>query len=248
MTTPSASTLRLLLAAALLLTLLGASSAAASGDGQPPLCPPPAKPLSSGPVVVQGWVINHRELPVDGARTPSPLAVNAVAPDGATVTAAVRADGYFQLTLTPTVWNFQMQLPADWDGIVPVAARAGLAQTGCTPLAGNSQPYLIVFKIRRLFDVTALKWEELPAGTVQPGADWRITFQPVRDPFAVQQVRTTDASGAATATLTPGTWSIYETARYGWAPVTPAAVSITLDQYAPPGAMDPVVFKNRQVH
>ena len=33
-----------------------------------------------------------------------------------------------------------------------------------------------------------------------------------------------------------------------WTPLTPAAVSITLDQYAPPGAMDPVVFKNRQTH
>lgn len=248
MTTPIASTLRAFLLAALLLTLLGAPGVAASGDGQPPLCPPPAKPLSSGPVVVQGWVINHRELPVDGTRTPSPLQVNAVAPDGTTVTAAVAADGYFQLTLTPTVWNFQMQLPADWDGIVPLAARAGLAQTGCTPLPGNNQPYLIVFKIRRLFDVTALKWEELATGTVQPGAGWRLTFQPVHDPFAILQVKTTDASGAATATLTPGTWTIYETARSGWTPVTPAAVSITLDQYAPPGAMDPVVFKNRLVH
>lgn len=248
MTTPLASTLRLFLLAALVLTLVGAPSAAASGDGQPPLCPPPAKPLGSGPVVVHGWVINHRELPVDGTRTPVPLAIQAVAPDGATVTAAVGADGYFQLTLTATVWDFQMQLSADWDGIVPMTARAGLAQTGCTPLAGRSDPYLIVFKIRRLFDVTALKWEELPAGAVQPGPGWRITYQPVGDPFAVQQVRTTDATGAATATLTPGMWTIYETARSGWAPVTPAAVSITLDQYAPPGAMDPVVFKNRQVH
>jgi hypothetical protein len=241
------TTVRFLLLAALTLALLGAPGASASEDA-PPLCPAPAKPLAGGPVVVQGWVINHRELPVDGTRTPAPLAVTAVAPDGTVVTADVASDGYFQLSLTPDVWNFQMQLPADWDGIVPVAARAGLAQTGCTPLPGNSQPYLIVFKIRRLFDVTALKWEESPTGTVQPGVGWRITFQPVRDPFAVLQVRTTDTSGAARATLTPGAWTLYETARYGWAPVTPAAISITLDQYAPPGAMDPVVFKNRQMH
>jgi hypothetical protein len=242
-----ASTVRLVLLAALTLTLLGAPGVFASGD-DPPLCPAPVKALAGGPVVVHGWVINHRELPVNGTRTPAPLAVSAVASNGALATAAVASDGYFQLNLTPDVWNFQMQLPADWDGIVPIAERAGLAQTGCTPLPGRSQPYLIVFKIRRLFDVTALKWEELPNGTVQPGAGWRITFQPVRDPFAVLQVRTTDANGAATATLTPGTWTLYETARHGWAPVTPAAISITLDQYAPPGAMDPVVFKNRQAH
>jgi hypothetical protein len=243
----SALTMRLFLLAVLTLTLIGAPGVAASGDA-PPLCPAPAKALASGPVVVHGWVINHRELPVDGSRTPSPLAVTAVASDGAVVTTPVASDGYFQLTLTPNVWNFQMQLPADWDGIVPIAERAGLAQTGCTPLAGNKQPYLIVFKIRRLFDVTALKWEDLPNGMVQPGPGWRITFQPVRDPFAVVQTRTTDVNGAATATLTPGMWTIYETGRRGWTPVTPAAVSITLDQYALPGAMDPVVFKNRQVH
>jgi hypothetical protein len=88
----------------------------------------------------------------------------------------------------------------------------------------------------------------MPNGAVQPGAGWRITFQPVRDPFAVQQVKTTGVEGAAAASLTPGVWTIYETGRSGWTPVTPAAVTITLDQYAPPGALDPVVFKNRRVH
>lgn len=248
MHTRVASTVRWVLLAALLWGLAGASGAAASGDGPPAPCPAPAKPLAGGPAVVHGWVINHRELPVDGTRTPSPLAVSAVAPDGAVVSAPVGRDGYFRLELTPDVWDFQMQLPADWDGIAPLAARAGLASTGCTPLAGSAHPYLILFKIRRLFDVTALKWEEAPNGTVQPGQGWRITFQPVRDPFAVLQTRPTDANGAATATLTPGAWTIYETGRRGWTPVTPAAVSITLDQYAPPGAMNPVVFKNRRMH
>lgn len=241
-----ASTLRLILLGALMLTLLGAPGVSASGD-EPPLCPAPAKALAGGPVVVQGWVINHRELPVDGTRTPAPLVIAAVASSGVAVSAPVASNGYFRLDLTPDVWDFQLQLPDGWDGIVPVAGRAGLTLTGCTPLPGSSQPYLIVFKIRRLFDVTALKWEESPSGTVQPGAGWRITFQPLRDPFAVLQVRSTDASGAATATLTPGTWTIYETGRSGWTPVTPAAVTITLDQYAPPGALDPVVFKNRQM-
>jgi hypothetical protein len=241
------STARLVLLAALTLGLLGASGVSASGDA-PPLCPAPDKPLGSGPVVVHGWVINHRELPVDGTRTPSPLALTAVASDGTTLSTAVAMDGYFQFNLSPNVWDFQMQLPADWDGIVPVAERAELARTGCTPLAGSPQPYLIVFKIRRLFDVTALKWEDLPNGTVRPGEGWRITFQPARDPFAILQASTTDVNGAATATLTPGTWTIYETARRGWAPVTPSVLSITLDQYALPGALDPVVFKNRQTH
>lgn len=239
-----ASILRFVLLAALLLTPV---TAAASGDG-PTSCPASDKPLAAGPVVVQGWVINHREQPVDGGRTPAPLSITAVASDGALVNAPVASTGFFQLSLAPGVWDFQMQLPEGWDGIVPIAGRAGLAQTGCTPLPGRAQPYLIVFKIRRLFDVTALKWEEMPNGVVQPGAGWRITFQPARDPFAVQQVRTTDANGAATASLTPGVWTIYETGRGGWAPVTPAAVTITLDQYAQPGALDPVVFKNRRLH
>jgi hypothetical protein len=243
-----ATLVRISLLAALVVTGLGLAGPVAKAAAQPPLCPAAAEPLAAGPVVVQGWVINHRELPVDGTRTPAPLTLNAVASDGRQVTGPVASNGYFQLSLMPGVWDFQMQLPDGWDGIVPVAGRAGLAHTGCTPLPGRSQPYLIVFKIRRVFDVTALKWEELPHGVVQPGEGWRITFQPVRDPFAILQAQTTNASGAANATLTPGTWTIYETGRGGWAPVTPAAVSITLDQYAPPGALDPVVFKNRRLH
>jgi hypothetical protein len=240
--------LRLALLAALAVALPGLAGPLATAAAQPSLCPAAAEPLAAGPVVVQGWVINHRELPVDGTRTPAPLALSAVGSDGAQVTAPVASNGYFQLKLAPGVWDFQMQLPESWDGIVPVAARAGLARTGCTSLAGRSEPYLIVFKIRRLFDVTALKWEDLPNGVVQPGEGWRITFQPVRDPFAILQAKTTDANGAAAATLTPGTWTIYETGRRGWTAVTPAVVSITLDQYAPPGALDPVVFKNRRLH
>ncbi len=240
--------LRMTLLAAAVVASLGLAGPAVMASGSSSGCPAASEALAGGPVIVRGWVINHRELPVDGTRTPAPLVVTAIASDGALVAAPVGSDGYFQLDLTPDVWDFQMQLPADWDGIVPLAGRAGLASTGCTPLPGNAQPYLILFKIRRLFDVTALKWEELPNGVVQPGQGWRITFQPARDPFAVAQGRTTDANGAATATLTPGTWTIYETGRRGWTPLTPAAVSITLDQYAPPGAMDPVVFKNRQTH
>ena len=30
----------------------------------------------------------------------------------------------------------------------------------------------------------------------------------------------------------------------GWKPITPPSVTLVLDQYAPPGAIDPVVFKN----
>lgn len=236
-----ATIVRVLLLLALLLSVTGGL---ASADGST-TCAPADKPLAQGSVTVQGWVINHRETPVDGTRTPSPLTLTATASDGAVVTATADSSGFFKFSLTPDVWNFQMQLPADWDGIVPRATRAGLAQTGCTPLPGRSTPYLIVFKIRRLFDVTAVKWEELAGGTVQPGAGWTVTFQPVNDPFAVLRSGQTSASGTTTATLTPGSWRIYETLKSGWTPVTPSSVWITLDQYAPVGAMDPVVFKNR---
>lgn len=211
-----------------------------------PACPPPAQPLDGASATVQGWVINHRELPVDGARTSPPLQLTATSAGGATATASVGADGFFSFdNLTPDVWNFSLQLPQDWDGIVPLTPRAGLASTGCTALPGRQKPYLIVIKIRRLFDVTALKWEELADGTVRPGADWQITFKPANDPFAVKQARTTDASGAANFTVTPGAWIIYERVKPGWSPVTPPSITLRLDQYAEPGALDPVIFKNR---
>lgn len=236
----------LLLLALALSATVGIASAAPLA--QPAECAAPSEPLAGGPVVVQGWVINHREQAVDGTRTPSPLQLSATNSLGDTVTAAVASNGFFKLSLTPDTWNFAMQLPEDWDGIVPRAPRAGLAETGCTPLPGRDTPYLIVVKIRRLFDVTALKWEELADGTVQAGQGWQITYQPVNDPFAVLRKGQTDASGAMTAALTPGTWHVYETLKSGWTPVTPSGVWITLDQYAPAGAMEPVIFKNRLAH
>ena len=213
---------------------------------EPGACPVPSEPLASGPVVVQGWVINHRELTVDGTRTPSALQVNAVSSAGVMVSAPVAGNGYFKLTLAPDVWNFSLQLPADWDGIVPLAPRGGLADTGCTPLADQKSPYLIVFKIRRLIDVTARKWEELAGGAVQPGSGWQITFQPINDPFAVVQTRTTAADGTAVFTVTPGTWLVHEWYRSGWIPLTPPQVTVQFDPYSPSDARNLVVFKNRR--
>lgn len=241
-------TVRLLLLLTLAWSLAAGIASAAPAVAQPAACAAPSEPLAGGAVTVHGWVINHRELPVDGTRTPTPLMLTATSSAGATVTAPVAEDGYFKFNLTPDTWNFALQMPADWDGIVPRAPRAGLAQTGCTPLPGRETAYLIVFKIRRVFDVTALKWEELADGAVQAGQGWQVTYQPVNDPFAVKRTGHTDANGAVSAVLTPGTWTIYETLKAGWAPVTPSRVSITLDQYAPPGALPPVVFKNRQLH
>jgi LysM repeat protein len=76
--------------------------------------------------------------------------------------------------------------------------------------------------------------------------DWEITFTPVKDPFVKAQTKKTNESGAAVFTVTPGNWTISEKVKSGWKPITPSTVHLTLDQYAPPGAMDPVVFKNLQ--
>jgi hypothetical protein len=206
---------------------------------------------ANGPVVcVDGYVINHRELAVDGTKTTPSLLVDAVDATGATITVPVDSKGYFKFEKLPAGdWNFKSQLPADWEGIVPVAARGGVAETGVTALAEKKDPkdcYRIVFKIRRVFDVTVIKWEELLDGTVRPGADWEITFTPVKDPFVKAQTKKTNESGAAVFTVTPGNWTISEKVKSGWKPITPSTVHLTLDQYAPPGAMDPVVFKNLQ--
>ena len=241
----------ILLAIVLALVLTAAVPTAMAQTASPPAtepaaCPAPIEPLAGGSVVVQGWAINHRELTVDGTRTSSPLQINAISSAGAVVSAPVAANGYFKLTLVPDVWNFSLQLPADWDGIVPLAPRGGLAVTGCTPLAGQKSPYLIVFKICRLIDVTAQKWEELAGGAVQPGSGWQITFQPINDPFAVVQTRTTTADGTAVFTVTPGTWLVYEWYRSGWIPLTPPQVTLQFDPYAPSDAPNLVVFKNRR--
>lgn len=222
-----------------------AAAPAVSAEPAAPACPTRGDQLPGGPVVVQGWVINHREQPVDATRLPDGLQVDAIGSAGRVVSAPVAKNGFFKLVLAPDVWNIRMQLPADWDGIVPIAPRGGLAVTGCTPLGGQPAPYLVVFKIRRLVDVTVRKWEELANGTVQPGANWQITFQPSNDPFAVAQTRTTGTDGAALFTVTPGTWLVYEWYRAGWVPVTPPQLTIALDAYAPAEPASIVIFKNR---
>ena len=200
---------------------------------------------------VVGYVINHREQPVDGtkfdpqlsvvylaypdmAEAPASLApaaepvaaaeaMTATVPMTATevmtaVAAAMRkqlateampfpsvtvnSSGYFEIKDLPAgYWfDFGMPLPPDWEGIVPAAPRDGIAETGWTQLEGHgSKSATWSFKIRRWFDVTVLKWEEMQDGTVQRGEGWTITATPQGDPWAVKKSGKTDASGGVVA-------------------------------------------------
>lgn len=224
-------------AAAMVMLMVFAGAASAGGD----------TPTKGPYICVDGYVINHREMPVNGTKTEPPLVVEAVDSTGAAVPMNVDANGYFKFKeLAPGDYNFRLPLPTDWDGIVPKADRGGVAETGVTTFKEKDGCYRIVFKIRRLFDVTVIKWEELLDGTVRPGVDWQITFTPQGDPFVKAQTKNTDQSGGAVFTVTPGTWTVSEKVKNGWKPITPPSVKLVLDQYAPPGAMDPVVFKNLQ--
>jgi hypothetical protein len=195
-------------------------------------------------VCVDGYVINHREIVVNGTKTDPALVVEAVSASGI-YTAPVASNGYFKFKDLPEgEWIFRMQLPEGWEGIVPAAEIAGVAETTATKLDHQDACYRIIFKIRRVFGVMAVKWEELLDGTVQPGEGWTITATPVKDPFVKPQTATTDAEGRVGFTLAAGKWTLTETLKKGWKPITPSSVTILLDQYAPAGAMDPVVFKN----
>jgi hypothetical protein len=211
---------------------------------------------AKGAVCVDGYVINHREMPVDGTKTNPPLVVEAVRGANASTDAAaaavgplqasVGADGYFKFTDLPAGdWNFQLQLPEEWEGIVPAASVGGVAETGLTTFAERKGCYRIVFKVRRLIEIVVLKWEEGLDGTVTPGRGWQITVTPVKDPFVKAQTATTDESGRAGFTLTPGDWIITEKVKPGWTPITPQKLHLRLDQYSETGARPPIVFKNR---
>ncbi len=85
-------------------------------------------------ICVDGYVINHRELAVDGTKTTPPLYVEAVGANGI-YSATVASNGYFKFKDLPEgEWNFQLQLPEGWEGIVPAAEIAGIAETGVTPV------------------------------------------------------------------------------------------------------------------
>lgn len=141
-------------------------------------------------------------------------------------------------------FDFVVDLPDGWEGIVPLAARGDIARTGVTELTENKRCYPILFKLRRVFDVIVIKWEEGWDGTVTPGEGWKISAEPYKDPFAKEQWETTDASGQTGFILTAGDWIIKEHVKEGWKPITPSAVQLHLDPYAQAGAMDPIVFKN----
>jgi len=202
---------------------------------------------SADTVCVTGYVINHREIVVDGTEFTPTLRVEAVNASGQSVFANVDESGYFKFEKLPVGdYNFKMQLPESWDGLVPTTERGGIAETGVTKLEKKSDCYRIVFKIRRLFDVTVFKWEELLDFTVQPGVDWEITATPVGDPYVHPKTEKTAAGGTAAFVLTPGKWTITEKVKAGWVPITPYQVTIVLDQYDEPGAIGPVIFKNRE--
>ncbi|MBE2233342.1 MAG: hypothetical protein IAE85_07600, partial [Anaerolinea sp.] len=130
-------------------------------------------------VCVSGFVINHRENPVDGTKFDPPLMIHVEGVESPELTSsvivsdtvAVAADGSYSFTDLPAglYYNFTMQLPPDWDGIVPAAPRNGVAESGYTLLNERKGCHDVLFKIRRWFDVTVLKWEELQNGAVQPG-------------------------------------------------------------------------------
>jgi hypothetical protein len=226
--------LALVVALAVFVVFAGAALAAGGDDTK----------ATTDVICVDGYVINHRELAVNGTKVD--LAVEAVSATG-TYSATVDANGYFKFKDIPAGdYNFRMQLPDGWEGIVPQADRAGIAETGITTLKTKDGCYRIVFKIRRVFDVIVIKWEELLDFTVRPGEGWTITATPVKDPYVKPQTQVTDAGGQAYFTLTAGDWTLAETVKNGWTPVTPKQVSLHLDQYAPAGALDPVVFKNKQ--
>jgi hypothetical protein len=232
----------LALVAALAMLMAMTSVSFAGGD----------EPTDDAVVCVSGYVINHREQPVDGTKFDPDLTIEAMGAESpevaasVVVTTTVGADGKYTFKDLPAdlYYNFLMQLPKDWDGIVPATPRDGVAETGYAQLTEKEGCYDVLFKIRRWFDVPVLKWEELRSGIVQPGVDWTMTATPQGDPWAVKKSGKTGTSGSVVLSLTPGKWLIAETIKSGWSPVTPASVYITLDQYAGTGAMDPVVFKN----
>ena len=193
--------------------------------------PPPPDEDGSKTVCVDGYVINHQELPVDGTRVEMgyelfPLIVTATNEDGETFTAAVDEDGYFKFEALDAAksYKFSLDLPAGWQGIVPATTLTDGTDdpvTGFTHFDESETCYKIVFKIKRLVTIPVLKWEEKLDGTLRRGEDWLITATPVGDPFA-EVVTATVTSGFTLITLTPGTWTVAETVKAGWIPLVAA--------------------------
>ena len=94
-------------------------------------------------VCVDGYVINHREVPVDASKMTSDdfpeLFVEAISADQP-YSATVGSDGYFEFEELPAgMLNFKMELPKDWEGIVPLAERDAVAENGAVAETGMTE-------------------------------------------------------------------------------------------------------------
>jgi hypothetical protein len=214
--------------------------------------------VTTGPVVVTGYVIDQDENPVDGTQVP--LTVSAVSTVAGSIPSTVEQNGSFSFTgLAEGQWNFELQLPQEWDGIAPVTSEGGLAQTGLTELTLANMPpgpgfYRIVFKIRRLFNLTVIKWLVQNDGSVVPGAGWTFQVSPASDWPAPGMQSVTGGNGQVTFQITPGTWDVDEVPPFpvstfqrvwpnpGTVPPAGGPVQLVLNDYSTDP--QPIAFKN----
>lgn len=164
---------------------------------------------------VIGSVIDHAEEPSSG------WTITASGPGGASQTVeTINEDddpdgplGSFRFDdLAAGVWNFSIGSLTGWSPITPASFDVTLAY-GLTDCA------VIRFKMRQDVIVTVLKIN----ADHKPLADWVIHAKPgAGNYFAQAKDATTDISGSATFTLTPGLWVFSEST-----PVDVSAVPIS---------------------
>ncbi|MBI3958519.1 MAG: LysM peptidoglycan-binding domain-containing protein [Chloroflexi bacterium] len=227
----------LLLLSALLLAA-GVAGAAVTAQNPPPT------PVDV--FCVTGSVFDHAEKPSSGWTITAVMydpTTGLLDPGTAVDAETINVDndpagplGSFRFNgLAAGVWNFSIGTRTGWSPITPASFDVTLAY-------GRTDCAAIRFKMRQDVTVTVIKINT----DHTPLSNWVIHAKPgVGNFFAQAKDATTDSSGSATFTLTPGQWTFSESAPVGVSavPISPETGSQSFTVEAP--GPYTIRFKNR---
>lgn len=224
---------------------------------------PPAAATPPGDYCVEGIVINWEERPLAG------WAVTLTNESGTVLSTTVSASkptddengdgeddelrkGEFEfqnLPKMPDIYTATIESREGWEGVTPTTITFPIN-------VGEDDCVRIRFKMRRIIPVEVIKFDRNHVGL----EDWKIVATPgPGNLFAEEQKETTNVTGTALFTLTPGSWIFteyppktdWDEPREAWMPVVPPSgrqeLKIEDRDYLTAELPIQIVFKNELV-
>lgn len=224
---------------------------------------PPAAATPPGDYCVEGIVINWEERPLAGwaitlrneSGTVLSTTVSASKPtddengDGEDDELRKGEFEFQNLPKMPDIYTATIESREGWEGVTPTTITFPIN-------VGEDDCVRIRFKMRRIIPVEVIKFDRNHVGL----EDWKIVATPgPGNLFATEQKETTNVTGTALFTLTPGSWIFteyppktdWDEPREAWMPVVPPSgrqeLKIEDRDYLTAELPIQIVFKNELV-